>query len=290
VATPDVLEYAEYRKYLSDWFDAKKAEQPKLSHRWVMRRVGSRDPSVLISIVSGRRPLAADRLDAFVDMLELDGVRAEYFRALVAFGEAQTPQAASAAWTTLAELRFEENVRGIRADELEFLSTWYIPATHELARNPAFQGTAAWVAAHLEPAITEDEAQRALDVCARLGYLVEADGGLRYAQISAVTAPMVRKLASWPYHRDGLALADRGLQKIRAGADRHFIAGTVFLGGTFAVHESRLPELRRAVFDLLTRLGATTDAWEDTPDRVLQVEVSMVPVGRMDRPYEPHER
>lgn len=283
MSLPDVFAYARYRKYLSDWFDAKKAANRRLSHRWLARELGTRDPSVLVNILSGRRPITDERIEPFVRVLGLEGARADYFRALVAFEDATSEEAALRAWAALADLRTREQPE-IGLDAFEFMSAWYIPAIRELARHPRFDPAPAWIARHLDPPITEEQAAKGLAVCLRLGYLREADGRVVISEPTVRTPPQITQLMTWPYHRDGLSLAADGLNRLRAGADRQFIESTVFLGGTLAVPASRIREVRHAVFEMLSRLSTLCDTFEEPPDRVVHLTVSMVPVGHTTDP------
>ena len=38
MSLPDLYAYLDYRKYLEDWFDARKAANPRFSHRMFARR------------------------------------------------------------------------------------------------------------------------------------------------------------------------------------------------------------------------------------------------------------
>src|SRR5687767_4741500 len=95
---PDIFEYGDYRKYLQAWFDARKAASRKISHRWLMKAVGSRDPSMLAHILSGRRNPTAERIQRLVEVMGLDGDAAAHFHALVALSQARDPAERSRCW------------------------------------------------------------------------------------------------------------------------------------------------------------------------------------------------
>ena len=52
-SSPVVFGYLDYRKYLRDWFDAKKLRNPRYSHRAFSRRTGQRSPSFLADVIKG---------------------------------------------------------------------------------------------------------------------------------------------------------------------------------------------------------------------------------------------
>ncbi len=282
--TPDVFEFADYRKYLAAWFDAKKEENPRLSHRWFAKELGTANPSVLANIISGRRQLPADRIDAFCTVLELDRMEAAYFRALVDFGHAGDRGEADRAWATLADLRAQAQPPGVGVDSFGFLASWYIPAVHELARLPGFVEDPVWIASRMDPPITPEEARQALDTCENLGFLRREEGRLVGAHPNVRTSETVQALSSWPYHRDGVELAARGLQRSLAGGVPGLRQETVFLGATLAVPASKIPEIRRSMYEMLARVNAATEPWTAESDRVVHLTLALVPVARLDPP------
>ena len=117
----DVFDYGNFREYLADWLEAARGVDPRVSHRWFAKRLGSANPSVLLNVISGRRSLSDDRVDDYVEVLGLTGVDADYFRALVAFAQAPNRAAADAAFATLAELRTRRRAPGVPGDAFDFL-------------------------------------------------------------------------------------------------------------------------------------------------------------------------
>lgn len=105
LALPNVFDHVNFREYLDQWLRARKAASPRFGYRAFAAKVGSRDPSLLTNIIRGRRPLADDRLDAFVRVIGLEGDSAEYFRLLVRFGQAGDAAARERARAALTELR-----------------------------------------------------------------------------------------------------------------------------------------------------------------------------------------
>jgi len=281
---PDIFGYAQYRRYIDDWFTSRKAERPRLSHRWVSKRLGSTDPGLLANLVSGRRSLAGARITDWIALLELEGDAAEYFRALVSFEDAIDQPTATRAWAQLAEIRARRADPAIGPDSFELLGAWYVPAVRELVACVDFDDDPAWIAARLDPPITVDEAERAIAIALRLGFLRRGDEGrLVRAEPSARTPNEVTGLATWPFHRDGNALVERSLQLLRSGERPGYERETLFLGNVTALPGSQLADLRAELFQLFFKVSAEADARAergDPCDRVVLLSLSLVPVTR----------
>jgi uncharacterized protein (TIGR02147 family) len=273
----DVFDYGNFREYLADWFEAAQRLDARVSHRWFAQRLGSANPSVLLNVIQGRRSLPEDRVDAFIEVLGLQGANADYFRALVAFAQAPSRSAADAAFATLAELRTRRRAPGVPGDAFDFMGSWWIPAVYEMVRFPDFVEDPDWIATRTDPPITPEQAARALRLCEDLGFLRRAEGRLVQAQPTLQTTERVGRLSSWPYHRDGLDNAARGLQRLQH--DEAFQEESAFVGCSVAVPADRIAEVRRMLFELQHRICGMAEEWGE-PDRVVQLTMAMVPVAR----------
>ena len=144
--SPDIFEYLDYRAFLRDWFEARKAANPRYSHRLFARLAKQKSPSLLLHVMEGRRNLTAATRESFLLALKLDEGGARFFRDLVDLDQATTDSDKEAAWTRIrATRRFRES-RRIEGAAYDCLSHWYYAAIHELANCPGFHGEPAWVA------------------------------------------------------------------------------------------------------------------------------------------------
>lgn len=278
----DVFDYGNFRKYLEDWFAAARRVDRRISHRWFAQRLHSSNPSVLLNILRGRRPLPADRIDEFAAVLGLDAAEAAYFAALVAFAQAESPDARSAAFARVAELRTRRRAAEIPAGAYEFLGSWWIPAVFEMTRFAGFQEDPEWIAPRVDPPITAAQAARAIEVCEQLGLLIRVDGRLVASEPTIRTPELLLELASWPLHRDALDNASRGLQRLYA--DTTLQTESAFVACTVAVPAERIGELRTLLFEVQHRINGLAEGWYgEDPDRVVHVTMTLVPVARAEQ-------
>lgn len=279
---PDVFSFAQYRRYLDAWFAWLKTTRPRLSHRWIAKRLGTTDSAMFANLVSGKRNLTGTRVEGWIELLELDGDAADYFRALVAFEDAPDPATATRAWAQLAEIRARRADPAIGPDSFELLAAWYVPVVRELVAFADFVEDPAAIAARLDPPITPAEAARALDIALRLGFLVrDAAGRLRHSEPTARTPHEVAGLASWPFHRDSAVLNARALEHLRSGERPGYERETLFLAHVTAIPEARLAAFRAEVIELFFKMATEADAQATSPaDRVMVLSLGLVPAAR----------
>ncbi|MEZ4241655.1 MAG: TIGR02147 family protein [Myxococcota bacterium] len=273
-AVPEVFAYVSYRRYLADWYAARKQADSRFSHRLFARRSGSPSPSLLAEVIAGKRNLSAERLEGFVQALSLTGSAAGFFRDLVALDQGATEAERTDAWARIAAHRRFRSARPIDGDAFAYLSTWSIAAIRELALRPDFRPEPEWIARTLTPRIPVAEARRGLEVLRALGMLAEGEDGRTVPTEASVATPhQVQGLAVHAYHRQMLELAREAIGAV-SSRERHLV------GVTVAVPESLVPALKAELDQLQERLLHLCDEHADRAERVYQLELCLFPLSR----------
>lgn len=268
---PHVYAYLDFRAFLSDWFDAKKATNPRYSHRAFVAKTGQRSPSMLADVIAGRRALTAAGLDGFVNALGLKGEQARFFRLLVEFEQAPTPEEKNHALTDILSTQRFREARKLEGAGFEYLSTWYLPAIRELANRDDFRDDPAWVAKQLRPPISKRDAAKALELLFELELLVRDGDTITHGGGSVVTPHEVTSLAVQNYHRGMLELAGSALHEVDA-AQRHF------LGVTVSVPPELIGELKAELNAMQQRLLELCAGSESPADQVFQFNLHFFPL------------
>lgn len=271
-SVPDLTRTLDYRAWLRDWFEAKKAANPRFSHRAFVRRVGQKSPSLLADVIARRRNLTPDLVEAFAEALGLDEEDSRLFADLVALDQAATPEERSDCFTRVSAHRRFREARRVEGDSYRYLSSWFIPAVRELVRRPDFEADPDWIAPRLSPAITPAQAEEALEVLRSLGMLEETAQGWSQAEGAVVTPREVAGLAVHNYHRGMLRLAGEAITRHRA-AERHFMAVTT------CIPESAIPALKAELNAMTERILELCDGAKGEPARVFQVHLHAFPLS-----------
>lgn len=269
---PDVFAYLDFRAFLRDWFAAKKARNPRFSHRVFARKAEQKSPSALLAVIEGKRNLTPQSSEGFARALGLDAEEESFFLALVRMQCAEDAEARDRALAQVRATRRFREARRIEGDTLEYLARWYLPAIRELASCPGFRAEPGWIAGTLRPPITEAQAEEALRVLFELGFLCrDAEGAVRPADTSLVTPHEVRGLAARQYH---LAMIERAREALAfAPSDRHLC------GLTVAVPPDMLPALKQELDRFQERLLELCDGASGDRGVVVQVNLQMVPLS-----------
>jgi uncharacterized protein (TIGR02147 family) len=269
---PSPYDYLDYRRYLADWFEAKKRDNPRFSHRLFARLAGQKSPSLLHHVVEGRRNLTSQTLAGFIKALSLRSGEAQFFERLVQLDQATDTDERNKAWEHIRSTRRFRDARRIEADSFDYLSNWSVPAIRELALRSDFQPTAEWVAEQLRPRIRVPEAKRALDILTQLGFLIPKDGTLVPAEASLTTPTEVSGLAIANYHRGMLERASESIEAFEP-TERHLLAVTV------SVPDALMPVLKAECNAFLERMMHLCDESTEDADRVMQMNLQLFPLS-----------
>lgn len=248
---PDVITYLDYRRFLRDWFDWKKADNSRYSHRLFARRAGVRSPSLLLLVSEGKRNLTAQTTQGFCDAMALDEPSTRHFSLLVRMDQAETSaERAEALEEILATKRFRE-ARRLEAGGFQYMAHWWFPAIHELARRTDFRPDPAWIAAQLDPPVPVDRAAQALEALLDIGLLAPDDEGVpRPTDASVVTPHEVADVAIQAYHEGMLRRAVESIDRFPR-SQRHLLGLTVAIPGSLVpVVKARLNEVQRELLSL----------------------------------------
>ncbi|HXP90359.1 MAG TPA: TIGR02147 family protein, partial [Fibrobacteria bacterium] len=87
-----IYDYSDFRAFLSDWFAQEKEKRGKFTKAQVSRELGLPNSRNYFSDLLGGKELSDTFLERLIGLLALPRDQARYFRALVNFQQAATPE------------------------------------------------------------------------------------------------------------------------------------------------------------------------------------------------------
>lgn len=270
--SPDVFEYLDYRKLLTDFYQTKKSEKRGFSFRSFSRRAGLRSPNHLKRVMDGQRNLSPDSTSRYVTAMGLDGEKAEYFAQLVRFNQARTHAERERSYERLRAFRGYQRAQTVDDHFAEYHSSWFVPVIREMALRNDFHADPEWIASRLRPAIEVGEAKRALKVLVELGLLVLDDsGGASLNQTVLTTGEQTRGLHMRLYHQTVLERAAASMELIPA--DERYLSALTFCtsAGGFERIRQRVQQFRQELVGIL--------AEESDGDEVLHLGIQLFPMS-----------
>jgi len=267
--------YLDYRAFLRDLFEQKKAQKAGFSHRAFSRRAGLKSTNYLHLVISGQRNLTNEAARQFAKGFGLPREEADYFCELVQFNQAKSAEERGRAYERLGKFSKFRSAHQLAAAQSDYHALWYLPAIRELAAREDFTDDPRWIGRTLLPPISSAEARKGLARLQELGLLVrDARGRLRQATEVVTTGggPLGHHVVS--YHR---AMMERASESIdRVPRDEREISSL-----TLCVSHDVLLRLKGRIREFRKELLAIAEL-EGKPERVVQLNFQLFPLSRRE--------
>ena len=269
----DVFEYLDYRAFLRDYYNARKAKARGFSYRSFARRAGLKSPNYLKLVIDGERNLSGTMAERFGATCGLSDDELRYFSDLVAFNQAEAVSERNKYYARLTGFQRYRQAHRLDVTHAAYYSTWYMPAIRELVLREDFREDPEWLAQELVPAITRAEATQALETLFDLGLLVRgADGKITQADPLLSTGPETRGLHIANYHRGMMQRAVESIDLVPA-AERDISSLTLCVGKNgLRAFKERIQRFRKELLEL--------SALEDDPEQVVQLNFQLFPLSK----------
>ena len=127
--TPKIHNYRDYRDYLQDWFKAEKSTNPKMSFRYVARRLGLSSPNHFQLVITKKRHFSKKTLDSMQQLLRLSNKEKTYFDWIFALSQEDDDEKKHDLEAKLSRLATELIEATVSVEDYGLLSNalaWYL--------------------------------------------------------------------------------------------------------------------------------------------------------------------
>ncbi len=267
-----VFNYLDYRRFLKDFYEYRKAKDNSYSYRVFLNKAGITSPSFLKQIISGDRNLTPSTIEKFLSPLHLNKKEAEFFRTLVHFNQAKTTEERNLHYKTLREFARSKKIPIIGEDAYDYYEFWYTSALREILCMYPISTPDTEIAQKIYPPITAYKVKKAKKCLLDLK-MIEKKGN-RYVQThqlistgSEVNSMMVREFNGQMLDKAKQALrvlptSERNIQGITMGISKN----------TYNLITEEMERFQSRVMDLI--------GMDSAPDRVYQLNFQLIPLTR----------
>jgi uncharacterized protein (TIGR02147 family) len=166
----NIFDYTDYRKFLRDYYEARKRKDRGFTVRYIAEKVGFRSASFFSQLMNGRSNMSEDLLCRFSRFLDLDKKEADYFETLVRYNQSKNHFQKKKVFEKLITFR-QSRLRTIDARLYEFYDKWYYNAIREILYVRPFGGDFQELSKMLNPPISPSEAEKAVLLLEKWGLI-----------------------------------------------------------------------------------------------------------------------
>ena len=181
-----VFDYSDYRKFIKDYYETHKAQNPSFSYRFLAQKAGINSAPFYKFIIEGKRNLTKNTVLKTCVALKLSDREAEYFENLVFFNQAKTIKEKNSFFEKLVLKQKHRHVGTITESQYEYFSEWYHCVVREIVCMYDCRDNWAKVGHIISPSLTAKQVEESVRLLLRLGFLKKA--GNRYVQTEPVIA------------------------------------------------------------------------------------------------------
>jgi uncharacterized protein (TIGR02147 family) len=177
-APPNIFQYLDYRLYLEDYCQWRRASDPDFSQRSFARDAGlpPSSSSLLPAIIKGRRSLSQNLRVKFTKAMKLPDREAQYFDALVQFNQARGMTEKNFFFARLSNFH-SSRAQVLSASQFEYFSKWYYSAVRNFFGMETRERNPAVIAGRLFPEVTPLQVEESIRLLLDLGLIRRTANG-----------------------------------------------------------------------------------------------------------------
>lgn len=170
----NVFEYTDYKKYLTEWREAEKENNPGLTHEYLSAKLGMKNRAYFGDLEKGRRTIGPEVLDRLMKLVGLTGNAAKYFRALVGYGQWETYEEREYWFEQMVQLNNTPK-RFVDKETYTYYKKWYHTTIRSYLETCNFTNDYEKVSRDLYGRLTPQEVKVAIETLLSLN-LIAPDG------------------------------------------------------------------------------------------------------------------
>jgi uncharacterized protein (TIGR02147 family) len=267
----NIFEYTDYRKYLRDYYQNRKAVDRGFTVRYIAEQVGFKSASFFCQLMNGRSNMSPELAGNFSKFIGLSKKENDYFTILVNYNQAKNHTQKKKMFEKLINFK-QSKIRTIDSKLFEFYDKWYYNAIRELLFFYQFSGNFHELAKILNPPISPSEARNAVNLLEQWGLIRREESGrfVRSDNQSTTTGMEVQSFHINNYQHAVLDLAKVALDRFPRD-ERSLSTLTMSLSPEgYKKMESEIHLFRRRMLSI-----AEADTCEN---RVYQMNIQLFPM------------
>ena len=271
-----IFEYLDYREFLRDYYQSKKAANPAFSLRAFSDKIGFKAKDFISRVMQGDKNLSTQSIQKIVTGLKFGKREASFFEDLVWFNQAQTMDEKNS-WfqkmqNELKIVRFTEGQHQLAFYQYQVYSHWRHLVVRSLIGMYGFHGDFTSLAKSVHPTITIEEAKESVELLEKCNLVKKnEDGSYELVNKDITTGDRTSKIALRGFHQHCLALGAESID--RDPPTMRNISGLT-LGISQAGYEKIVERMSAFRKEIAQIANEDKDA-----DKVYQMQLLLFPIG-----------
>lgn len=267
---PDLFTYTEYRKFLSDAWSERKADDPRFSHRFIAQKAGFTSSAFFSRILAGEVNLTPSGALRLAEIFHLSAQETRYFELLVLLDQAKSHEEKMHFADRIASWR-RIPVAQLERSKIAFCRDWRAVAILETLELVEHSDNHDLLGSMLRPPLDAKTVEETLALLSTLDLIRRDPDRIWRKTDRFLTTDEADADAVNEFRRETIRLAGEALDRFDR-EDRSISTLTVTLSkASFERVRDRLRHLRREILELSRS--------DDQADRVVQINLQAFPLA-----------
>lgn len=263
-----IFEYFDYQKFLRDYYEEKKRDNPFISFRYLGNHM-KLDPGFLLKVIQGKHHLAKRSIPSVCTYFKFSDQESRYFEVLVSYNKSKSASDIKLYFEKLMTLR-EPGARPVEEWQYAFYQKWYHSAIHALLSIYEFKGSFKNLASLLRPAISAKQAHESINLLMKIGIVQrDSEGVFKPTKTFVTSGERWQSVAIHNFQKETINLSSLAL-------DLHPKELRDISTLTVALSSKDLPEIRERIRQLRQAILLLEN--DNVPDTVFQINIQVIPV------------
>jgi uncharacterized protein (TIGR02147 family) len=267
----NIFHYTDYRKFLFDWFEQKKSDNPVFSYRMLARRVGYKAPSYFPMLISGKIKMSIDMCIKFCTYMELTKKMCDYFQSMVLFGNAKSYEDQKRHFDKMQSL-MDLSIQIVTTAQYRYYEKWYHSAIRALLEFVPFSDDYETIGKLLVPVVGAKDVEESIALLKELKLIeIGADGNHYPTNAVISTGYDASGMAINTFVFNSLKLSESALGRFPKNERNYSVLTLGISENGFEEIRQELREFRRKVLKI---------AGDDKANRVYQFSFQLFPLSK----------
>jgi uncharacterized protein (TIGR02147 family) len=271
---PSIFNYTEYRKYLKDMFEFKKARHDQFSYRYFSNKAGFSSSNFLMLVIQGKKNLTHESIAKMCKGFEIKGKDREYFENMVLMNQAKNiDEKKRYYFKMISNKKVSPEIKKLEKANFDYFTKWYLPVLRELCEFSNGQLNSDEMSRMLNPQVSQKDVERGLEILMDMGLIKKDENGIWSKCDKAIsTGPIFASFIIASFHKYMIRLGHEAIDRYEK-SDRDISARTLSISKTkFEELKIRIERFRREI------LESCCD--DSDSDQVVQLNFQLFPLTK----------
>jgi len=208
---PSIVTYLNYRTFLKDFYEAKKAFPAGYSYRRFSKDLGFESSNFIHLVLQGKRQLSKKTIQTIQNCFYWNALEKKYFECLVLENQSISKKEKEKYKKEIDKLKTKKRTEIPPSYYDAYFSNWFVPPLREILNLKGFQKNISWISKKFLFKLQDTQIQEALEILKKLNMIRKNNEKWEITDEHLTTPLEVTSDMLFKYHKEMIKLSNLSL-------------------------------------------------------------------------------